>query len=121
MSATETKQPRIIPLSKHWPGSRYPTDFLLVDVGPDGQVRVAHWWVAAPNEAHREVPPQQPFDRLVADGIISNTSSKSAWCRAAAQRDSLDDALYVALQESRHEWRTVLEYLRATGWGAELP
>lgn len=115
-SEAPPRAPKIIELAKNG------REFLAIDVAPgeDGKVRGSHWRPKEKGES-AHVPPAQPFARMLELGAIPAKAKREAWVRFAFERETLDDLCFILFKDTRHEWRTVLEYLRSTTWGAELP
>lgn len=98
-----------------------PREFLLLDAA-DGLLRGSYWRPALrPGEG--PTPPQSIVDQLHAEGVLpaGGARARDAWVRMAASRERLEDLLWVLLEPSWHDPRTVELYLRTTEWGAGLP
>lgn len=117
-AAVTSMERKLIPITG---GPSRPREFLLIDMR-EGRLRGAYWRMRQPyDRPGANEPGQSLVDGLAADGIVASGSRKSGWWRAAAERDRLEDLLYVLLSDSRHDWQAMLLYMRSTGWGEKLP
>lgn len=121
MNATARLERKVVQLSR----SASPRDFLVLDwTGSGGDVRVVHYFIRPPKPVQGwdgAAPTPQQLDAGKTAGWFNHGAKREAWVRVAVARETLADALYVCLQGTAHEWRTVEAYVRATGWGETLP
>lgn len=103
--------------------SASPRDFLVLDF--TGEVlRAAHYFIRPPRPHYGHglpAPSPQQMDAGRQAGWFAKGAKREAWVRMAAERDTLEDLLFVLLEHSSHDWQSTVAYIRATEWGAGLP